>query len=166
MAADNSTIQTSAPPSSAMSDTRVEVALQCRGDGAYEAGTPTSGRASETRREARILLRGSHFTHSPPTRTCAYRISTYHFHVNARIALRALHFASRFARHFAVRALLRLLHADTRFRQPPGASRSYLSPNFFVMHDGTSSSSPPTFIHSNWCMFRCCAVFLPKFARS
>ena len=41
--------------------------------------------------------------------------------VYARIALRALRFASHFARHFAVRALLRLLHADTRPRQPPPA---------------------------------------------
>ena len=65
------------------------------------------------------LLCGSHFAHSPPTRTSAYRTSANHFYRSHR--------ASHFALCIALRTLLRgphfaalVLHADTRpTRQPP-----------------------------------------------
>ena len=93
------------------------------------------------------MLRCSHFAHSPPTCTCAYRTSANHFlrsHRASRfalcIALRASHVTSRSALYCACFMQTRAPDSRRHLR------RKLIVPatEFFVMHDDASSSSSPS----------------------
>jgi hypothetical protein len=103
-------------------------------------------RARRAERRA-SLLRCSHFAHSPPTCTCAYRTSANHFlrsHRASRfalcIALRASHVTSRSALYCACFMQTRAPDSRRHLR------RKLIVPatEFFVMHDDASSSSSPS----------------------